>query len=262
MINKTLTGAMVAVAGLAGTSSTFGITLDLTTAGASGTINGAIYQQAPPQPTGTGYIDSFVRVQINPASGTPGIEQGYNATVRPVMPDVKTDPIFTHDIQLSSVPIVNGYYQFLLDINEPNGSKSGLTLFELEIWLKGSPLTSAATYADLSGSGAVKTYDMDGAPAGDSRVNLDASLNSGSGSGDMFLYVPVTTLGTDGSKYVYLFSAFGNVDAMADEAQAGFEEWAVLNPQAQVPDAGSTVMLLGVAMLGFEGLRRRFSAKA
>ena len=40
-------------------------TLDLTTEGSSGTINGALFQQTDPIPTGTGFIDSFVRMQTN-----------------------------------------------------------------------------------------------------------------------------------------------------------------------------------------------------
>lgn len=249
MSNKTFRSVLTFLAALAWSFSAHAAVVDLTTAGSSGTINGAIYQQVPPQPTGTGFIDSFVRIQNK------GAEAGYNADVRPVMPNVTTDPNFTRDIQLSEVPIINGYYQFLLDINESSGGARKLvTLHELEIWLKGTPLTSASTYAALSGSGAMKKYDMDDPPDGDSRVELDYSLNSGSGSGDMFLYIPVATLGVDGSQYVYLYSAFG----VPQPSEAGFEEWAVLLGQEQaVPEAGSTAMMLGIALLAFEGVRRK-----
>src|SRR4051812_29731457 len=42
--------------------------VDLSTAGASHTVNGAILTQTPTQPTGTGVIHSFVR--INPGGNT------------------------------------------------------------------------------------------------------------------------------------------------------------------------------------------------
>src|SRR5262245_30513946 len=66
--------------------------LDLTTAGASGFINGAFFQQTGPQPTGTGAIQSFVRIQRNVS------EQGYNTDYRPVQFDEKSDPNFTRSL--------------------------------------------------------------------------------------------------------------------------------------------------------------------
>src|SRR5437899_1740853 len=91
-------------------------TIDLTSVGSSGTINGGLFQQTSTQPTGTGVIDSFVRIQNN------GTEQGYNTSARPVQFDEKTDPNYTRPLLLSSVPVVNingvNYRQFLLDINQ------------------------------------------------------------------------------------------------------------------------------------------------
>ena len=231
--------------------------LDLTVAGNDGFVNGAYFIQIDPQSTGTGVIDPFVRIQNT------GTEEGYNASVRPVMPHVKTDPNYTHDLQLGDVPIVNvggtDYYQFLLDINEPTGrSQRTLSLHEIEIYLSASALSSAATYADLTSS-ATKVWDLDGGAAdGDSVIELDYQLNHGSGSGDMFMYIPVATLGTDGSQFLTLYSAFGNANESAD----GFEEWAILRAETppSVPDASSAIILLGVAMVGLEGLRRKFRA--
>src|SRR5205085_10008458 len=75
--------------------------LDLTTPNASGTINGGYFQQTDYQPTGTGKIDSFVRIQAK------GIEQGYNTDYRPLQFDEKKDPQHTRSLLLSAVPIVN-----------------------------------------------------------------------------------------------------------------------------------------------------------
>jgi hypothetical protein len=81
-------------------------TLDLTAAASTGTINGVTFTNADASSTGTGVIQSFVRVQ---GSGT---AEGYNADARPVMPDVNASPTFTKDIRLNSVPIVNGACSF------------------------------------------------------------------------------------------------------------------------------------------------------
>ncbi len=92
-------------------------------------------------------IQSFVRVQDN------GVADGYNATVRPVMPDVNTSPSFTHDLLLSAVGEVsrNGqtYYEFLLDINQ-TAANPLLSLDQLQIYTRATALTSADELADLT----------------------------------------------------------------------------------------------------------------
>src|SRR5262245_29368945 len=59
---------------------TSGVTVvDLTSKGATGTVNGAIFTQIDPQSTGSGVIDPFVR--INPG-GSDNCEQGFNTSHR------------------------------------------------------------------------------------------------------------------------------------------------------------------------------------
>src|SRR5262245_6236332 len=98
--------------------------IDLTTPGSDGTANGAIYQQCDAQPTGTGVIRSFVRVQ-GAASGS-SVEQGYNTDGRPLQFDENKSPQFTRSLTLGDVPIVSvdgvDYRQFLLDINQRSSS--------------------------------------------------------------------------------------------------------------------------------------------
>src|SRR4029077_10132077 len=61
--------------------------------------------------------------------------------------------------------------------------------------------------------------------SGDS-VILDASRNHGSGSGDMYAYIPTSDFaGTKTSDFVYLYAHFGTTD----NSQAGFEEWALVS---------------------------------
>jgi hypothetical protein len=52
-------------------------------------------------------------------------------------------------------------------------------------------------------------------------VLLDYRLNSGSGSGDMLMYIPESVFA--GGSFVYLYSLFGELHP----GNAGFQEWAV-----------------------------------
>jgi hypothetical protein len=199
--------------------------LDLTTADAEATAAEAIVRQVDAQPTGTGYIRSFVRLQGAAAGG--GGEQGYNTTARPLQFDENSSPQFTRELRASQVPLVVeggvAYREFLLDINQKS-SAGKLSLDEVRVFF--------ATSSDLTGyDAAAKTlgghaaaFDLDA--AGDVSVVLNAKLNSGSGSGDMKLLVPDAAFAAAGADdYVYLYSKLGGVAGAT--ANGGFEEWAV-----------------------------------
>ena len=252
------------------TTSAQATVLDLTTAGASGLINSAIYQQAAPQPTGTGYIDSFLRIDDGSNNGRQ--VEGYNTTVNNVF-DNLSDDTHNHEISLSDVPIVNiggiDYRQFLLDINEPNGhgkndpTASLLSLDEVQVFLSNTPNQQTESFVNniLALTDASLVYRMDAGV--NSWVGLDAGLNNGSGSGDMFLYIP-TALFTGPRQYVYLYSHFGDGAGYENSFQntGGFEEWAVLPGVTSTGDGGGVVpeptsmLLLGSGLAGF-ALRRR-----
>src|SRR5439155_13939178 len=91
-------------------------TVDLTTAGSLGTLNGAQFRQVDAQPTGSGVIDSFVRLQAQGAKQT--VEQGYNTDARPTQFDENSSPTFTRSLRLSDVPVVTiggvEYREFLV----------------------------------------------------------------------------------------------------------------------------------------------------
>lgn len=224
------------------TSNSWALTLDLSTAGASGSINGAYYVQTDPQPTGTGYIDSFVR--IGPVNAN--IVSGYNTDYRPVQFDEKTNHTYTHSITISDIPTVTlsgtTYRQFLLDINQ-TGVDPLYSLDQLQIFLG----ASGDLHNYPSGLG-TKIYDLDAGT--DNWILLDYSLNSGSGSGDMFAYIP-SALFTGPNQYVYLYSQFG----VNHNNNDGLEEWAVLR-SAQVPEP-SALILLGSALFGLALWSRR-----
>lgn len=225
--------------------------LDLTTEGSWGVINGAILQQYSPGPTGTGTIDTFVRIQGPQDSD---IQQGYNTDGRPVQYDEVASPQ-THSLLLSDLSIVtNGgtpYREFLLDINQD--VNPFLSLDKVEIYLE--------TTGDLLGhpdpNFSAPIYDLDA--GGDNWVKLDYALNTGtggSGAGDMLLFVPDSVFtGADnyvegGNNYIYLYSRLGDNFSARD----GFEEWAYGVDGPIIPEP-ATVLLLGLGALAL--LRRR-----
>jgi hypothetical protein len=223
-------------------------TCDLTTAGSSCSIGSALFVQADPQPTGTGVIDSFVRLQHN------GTEHGYNTSGRPVAFHEKTDPNFTRALLLTEVPVVTmagvAYREFGLDINEPaSGSNRFLSLDKLMIFQ--SP-NGTMTTSNLSMLGSL-VYDLDA--TGNNWIKLDYRLGSGSGSGDMFAYID-NSLFTSSNPYVTLYSKFG----LNYGSGAGFEEWWVREGQnggqAPIPEPTS-LLLVGSGLAGFAAWRSR-----
>lgn len=219
--------------------------------GGTVTINGAIYTTTDQQSTGSGVIQSFVRISTND-----NCEQGYNTSGRPLQFDENNSPTFTHDLLLSAVPIVTisgvQYREFLLDINQNSSSPDNLLSLErLEIWEASEG--SLLNFTPGTGFGSSTTdsllYSLDG--AGDRYVLLNYNLNSGSGSGDLFLYVPNSLFtGANVGPYIYLFSRFGDHNSNND----GFEEWAVRTPTTtttqttgKVPEP-SALILLGIGL--------------
>jgi hypothetical protein len=72
----------------------------------------------------------------------------------------------------------------------------------------------------------------------------------------LYVYVPVTSVGGSIGDFLTLYCEFGGGNAPNYENNDGFEEWAIKNTN-QVPDASGTLMLLGMGLVGLEGLRRK-----
>ena len=144
----TLGAVLIVIAG----QNAFGTTVDLVN-NTSGTLNGAAYVRSSLQPTGSGVLDSFVR--INPG-GTQEFEQGYNTDFRPLQYDENTSKTFTHSLLLSDVRTVAfggfgnvctaGCKEFVLDINQTK-SDPLLTLNRVVISLRAAGDLDSATVA-------------------------------------------------------------------------------------------------------------------
>ncbi|MCE5230268.1 PEP-CTERM sorting domain-containing protein [bacterium] len=213
--------------------------LSLINPGDHGTINGALFYRSDPNPTGTGTIDSFLRVQHNDS------EQGYNTDGGNPMDDKGGN--FTHSIRLNGVGRVsfdNGqtyYREFMLDANEVQAHPT-LTMTSLKIYLE-----STGNMLGYPTGFGTPIYDLG---VGNS---IDLTAAPGSGRGDMFAYIPDALFtGPIANPYVYLYCSFTGTDD-------GIEEWAVQgntdDPPPSVPEP-MTLSLLGLG-LGLGALMRR-----
>ena len=165
--------ALICAAGFIATNATtHGTVIDLI-GGDTGSTNGAQFNWTPSQPTGTGVIDPFVRVQAD------GTEQGYNTSGGTPFDDKAG--IWTHDIQFSDLQTtavtVSGtqYFQVLLDVNEPGGNSSVISLDRLEFY---TSATGSQTGTDVPALGSLRWRETPAPPirritmhcAGDWRV--------------------------------------------------------------------------------------------
>jgi hypothetical protein len=214
----------------------------------------AYFQFTQPQPTGTGYIDPFLRVQAN------GAESGYNTSGGTPFDD-KAGP-WTHDIQFSDLQAtaisLNGqqYFVIMVDLNEPNGSKSTISLENIQFYTSASGSLTSTTLSDLG----VLRYSLDTA-GGDNTVEFDAARNNGSGSGDAFFYIPASAFaGTNPNDFVYMYVNFGNADMTT---AGGFEEFTLVRNLAPVPEMSALFPIVGllVAVGSTSILRRRRAAQ-
>lgn len=250
---------------------------DLTTLFASGTCNGAFFQQIIPRPTGSGVIDPFIRISTNL-----GIEEGLNTDARPygLNNEAQDTATFDHSEALSLINIATGsmqlenglilpgpstqkYLQLMLDINQ-TGSSPLLSLDELVIALSNTKTDNPAITLDGSGRPTIPTlagsviFNLD-AGAVDRWIALNYALDTGSGSGDMFAFVPVTAAqiaacgaGCD----VEVYSAFG-LQGGAYQNNDGYEEWSAVRaaPTSSGVPEPSALWLAG-AGLALVALRR------
>ncbi|MFL6585251.1 MAG: hypothetical protein ACJ8KU_12125, partial [Chthoniobacterales bacterium] len=205
MIKRYITSAAILAAGMLVINTARATVVDLSASG-SATVNGAIFTTSFVQPAGTGVYDPFLTVQNTPW------EQGYNSGTGVF--DTKREPVWNHEIRFSDmqVTMINGqaYYGFAVDVNEPGGSKAGISLNDFSIWTSSTVQHSTSTDSNgfFNGSLGTERYDF-----GNNAV-LYTDRNNGSGQDDISVFVPVADFaGTQANDYVYLYQRWGNSDA-------------------------------------------------
>ena len=252
---------LVALCCIGGATTTYADFLNLVTPGASGTINGAFFEQINPSSTGTGVINPFLRVSN---LGNETFEAAYNTSGNLAAPFGQhggPNP-YNKDLLLSEIPVVFANsvlsYQFLLDVNESGNNSTAasidnkLTLNQLQIFRSSTPGQTAGT---IGPNGVLAVGPTFGTPVWEMNVGggiengvvLDYGLNTGSGSGDMFVYIPVSDFESASGDYVILYSHFGTPPGVFG-TDGGFEEWATLTGVPVVPEpttiiAGSLLLL-------------------
>ena len=220
--------------------------IDLTTSGATGTINGAIFTQGATL-SGTGVFPAFVQI-----TGNDPVHDAYNTGANNVL-DNGSSPTFNYSITVSQLNTATnpGYYTFLLDINEVGNSVDQyLSLDQLRIF--SGPVAANQNTTDVDGVSpfplGTLRYDM-GAGNG---VLLNYGLEPGSGRADMVLEIPIWA-GSSPTDQVYLYSSFGALGVVGTRnygASDGFEEWALNTQLVPTPEPSTFALYgLGASML-------------
>ncbi len=158
-------------------------------------------------PGGSGATTSFLRLRAGQGST---LERGYNTNGTTQFDTQKQG---TKAILLSDLPTITvdntTYYEFRIDLNESNSSPQ-IALSKLQVFQ--SPNANLTGYNSTTGQlgGLNSVINLN------STVLLDASLNSGSGVGDVLVYLPGSAF--TGNPYIYTYAEFQNADG-------GFEEF-------------------------------------
>lgn len=186
---------------------------------------------------GTGNIESFVQIQ-GPGGQPAANERAYNTPVNGTLNNGSSGQ-FNRNLTVGEIPVTTRnnvlYFEFLLDVNESAGGQGNdefLSLDKVQIFTTDAGGQTIDPNVS-SFSNEVVRYDMDADMSGN-EILLDFSLNSGSGTIDMTMFVPVW-LNPDPNEFIILYSEFGGRGEEANfngspadwRYSDGFEEWAI-----------------------------------
>jgi len=257
----TLGLAAVAWVGLS-TSTLAQVSYDITGGNAVEVNNAFFFPSTSQSASGTGVYNTFYRLSAND-----GTLEGYNTGIASRMPDVANTPNIAIRLNNLTVPANNpvlgvNYYSFGLDINEPANANAPISLDNVEVWISGTQLTTANTYAALANGGAQRIYSLD--EFQDSEILVDyRSASSGSGRADMIFLIPQslfpTSIGGEPNYFIYLYSAFGGKGGVWRDNQ-GFEEWQTVSGLSFTIVPESSTWAAAATLAGLAGviwMRRR-----
>ncbi len=232
-------------------------TIDLTNAASTVNINGGLFNYSNTS-SGSGAYTSLYRIQANTT------ESGYNYAGTP-KPFDQSGGVGVFHVDLRNLPgvIIGGvqYVQFHFDAN----NTAGLTFTDFRVFQHSDPANLdtqilVTTEAGLSTLGTL-VYDMLGTNTGGANSLRITAFNSGSGTDDMTINIPVANFNISGPSMtddIYLFAKMTGSDG-------GFEEFAYFqNTGASlgglVPEAhpiwGGGAMVAGLIIFGLVRQRR------
>lgn len=219
-----------------------------------GFINGAVFQRSNPG-SGSGQFRALFRMSDDNDAGA--TEHGYN---RGGIMDSQTPNGFDPLLRVQDLveTTEGGFYMFALDANESSGGNNNyLSIDMFSIYVGGAtdPAPLPTIEANLGQLGTqVYTFSTN------DTVLLDASTGTGSGTADVFVFVPKSLFNGFGpTSYVYVFAGHGAYNAPGFDTASGFEEWASIK-EAQpsyVPEPGSFAMAALSGLFALTVRRRR-----
>jgi hypothetical protein len=183
-----------------------------------GLVNGALFRD--PSVTGSAGSGTFRDLyRISPPNG-PGqsVEAGYN---RDGLINTSVPNGFNPFLRIADLisDVADTSYIFVVDLNEAGSSpESYLSVDDLKIWIGGTtdPAVLPSSLPGLLTTFGTPVYDMN--PSGQQNVALlDSTLSSGSGGGDLFVFVPKSYFppAADPNSFVYVYTRMGGYTGAA-----------------------------------------------
>lgn len=201
--------------------------VNLSSVGASGSANGAIFQQRSAG-TDDDTAHTFLKIKESSLLGTLlTAEEGYNTNARPLQLDTVGGSA-TRALKLSEVPVVtiNGkeYREFLLTTNQLAISPT-ITLDELRFYVDTSATKQGYNQSNNKLGGMTAVYDLDklGNNTTNNSVRINDNLNRT--DADVRVLIPSSVFGSNKDAYVYLYSSFSSL--LGTSLLSAGESWAV-----------------------------------
>jgi hypothetical protein len=195
---------------------------------------GAIFCDDDLRSTGTGTFDPFL---LNSGGGSQPVTSAWNTDAnKDWTQDNMANASQTDALDVSDVGTSAGgsYWTFIVDINQEGGTDSLLDLTHLQLYS-----CTSATYLNLDSPdctsfynlfGGAVTYATDGTPviSDETWITFDARNHTGSGSGDIIVFIPTSSFSITPTGFIALLDGWGNPPGTY-ENNDGFEEWKVIS---------------------------------